>query len=165
MRAAKKAGANSGLPVTPQRLPRAAVARHPQSQQHQRTLSSLRSPLTPASDASSPHTPGLSNLSFTSSINSTLATPSHGGTEPAGLDLELGASPELTESKKKLPSSADEADNWRCRASQNGIKVSSSTESQYGDDEGESRRGALYGIVCLSVTTSARQRMRIQFSD
>lgn len=138
MRTAKKSG-GPALPVTPIRAPRATVTAAvtmPRnfSGQHARSVSGLRAPATPASDVSSPHTPGLSNLSIASTDTSVIVTPSK---EPAapGATAQLVNSPDV--GKKKSPSTADEAVNWRSRASQNGIKVSSGAD--FGDDDGQWR--------------------------
>lgn len=119
-------------PVTPQRLPA-------QRQQHRHSSSQsfYKSPITPVS----PYTP-LSLRSFTSSSSggsSTLTTPDH-----IGLGVKrLSFSPEVSRSATgvtavKDQSLADIAENWRSRASENGIKVSSGNDdSHYGDDEGK----------------------------
>lgn len=110
-------------PVTPQRIPRSAP----------RAVSHYHSPQTPATNASSPYTP-LSMRSF-SSNGSTLRTP----VSAASRHMSLSSSPEVglydkSETEKSL---ADIAHNWRNRASENGIKVASGQDSQYGDDEGK----------------------------
>ena len=111
-------------PATPQRsLPRPSV-RH------------FQSPYTPITTISTPYTP-ISLRSAPSSNGSSLATPASASGNSRRLSLNL--SPEVsfqakTTSKKSL---ADIADNWRTRANENGIKVESSEDSQYLDDEGE----------------------------
>ncbi|RDB30252.1 hypothetical protein Hypma_007304 [Hypsizygus marmoreus] len=120
-------------PVTPQRL-------SAQRQQHRYSSSQslYRSPITPAS----PYTP-LSLRSFTSSGSggsSTLTTPDN-----VGLSVKrLSFSPEVASSTPagiaKDQSLADIAENWRSRASENGIKVSSMLDdSHFGDDEASER--------------------------
>ena len=116
-------------PVTPQRLPAPRQHRHSASQSY------YKSPMTPAS----PYTP-LSLRSFTSSVSgdsSTLTTPDHISISKHHVSF----SPEVTRQVPGTPgkdqSLADIAQNWRSRASENGIKVSSVNEdSQYADDEG-----------------------------
>lgn len=110
------------LPATPQRsLPRPSV-RH------------FQSPYTPITTLSTPYTP-ISLRSAPSSNGSSLATPASATGNNRRLSLNL--SPEVsfqakTASKKSL---ADIADNWRNRANENGIKVESSEDSQYLDDD------------------------------
>lgn len=52
--------------------------------------------------------------------------------------MSLSTSPEvgLYEKNQNEKSLADIAHNWRNRANENGIKVASSQDSQYGDDDG-----------------------------
>jgi hypothetical protein len=107
---------NAGpLPVTPQRITRSA----PRAQ--------YRSPLTPATNASTPYTP--LSLRSLSSNESTLTTP----VSATSRHLSLCLSPEVglddkTENQKHFASIAR---NWRNRANENGIKVSSKGESPY----------------------------------
>lgn len=116
-------------PVTPQRS----------AQRHRHTQSFYRSPITPAS----PYTP-LSLRSFvstTSNGSSTLTTPNSSGDSNVNLKRVATASPEapLTRSNiKKDTGLADAAQNWRSRASENGIKVGHMhlAGSQHEDDEG-----------------------------
>ncbi|KAG6907747.1 hypothetical protein DXG01_007547 [Tephrocybe rancida] len=113
-------------PVTPQRLPLQRPGHRYSSSQ-----SFYKSPVTP----NSPYTP-LSLRSFTSSASSTLTTPDHDGTMG-----NLGFSPDVASPTSGADgrdhSLADIAENWRSRASENGIKVSSMTDdSHFGDDEG-----------------------------
>ncbi|TFK39266.1 hypothetical protein BDQ12DRAFT_629803 [Crucibulum laeve] len=117
------------LPITPQRVPRSQQHRVPHT--HAQTQSFYRSPLTP----STPYTP----LSLRSSdSSSTLTTPdSVGGISKKHLAF-LAGSPNVVQGKDH--SLADIAENWRSRANENGIKVSSARrldadESTYGDDE------------------------------
>lgn len=124
-------------PVTPQRLSRS-------------NHSLYRSPVTPSTGT--PYTP-LSFRSSFSSNSSTLNTPaSANGTRNVNKKLTFSASPAETSGHHKNKSLADIADNWRFRANENGIKVSSSAalsastsistaesagnDSDYGDDEG-----------------------------
>jgi hypothetical protein len=109
-------------PVTPQRITRSAP--RPASQLY-------HTPRTPATNNSTPYTP-LSLRSF-SSNGSTLRTP----TSATSRRVSLALSPEVglrkSHSQKSL---ADIAYTWRSKASENGIMVISSQESQYADDEG-----------------------------
>ena len=109
-------------PVTPQRITRSA----PRQQQYH------FSPLTPATNTSTPYTP-LSMRSL-SSNGSTLTTP----ISAASRRLSLTQSPEvgIQVKNQRQKSLADIAHSWRNRANENGIKVTSSRESQYADDEG-----------------------------
>ena len=109
-------------PVTPQRITRSA----PRQQQYH------FSPLTPATNTSTPYTP--LSLRSLSSNGSTLTTP----ISAASRRLSLTQSPEVAIQVKnqRQKSLADIAHNWRNRANENGIKVTSSRESQYADDEG-----------------------------
>ena len=124
-------------PVTPQRLPR---------HQHRHSQSAYRSPLTP----SSPYTP-LSFRSAGSTGSSTLTTPDNVAMIlkkrlfPAGSPEVQRTATILTDGQDK--SLADIADNWRSRANENGIKVSSyraQDDSHYGDDEGV----CIYARMC-----------------
>ncbi|EIN08843.1 hypothetical protein PUNSTDRAFT_143545 [Punctularia strigosozonata HHB-11173 SS5] len=124
----KTARQPKGPPVTPQRISRSA---------HQRE-NILRSPLTPASTASTPYHYALDggNRSFAteSSNASILVTPIHSQSF-AGVRTGLSVSPEIPLAvHRKNKSIADAAENWRTRASENGIRVASA-ESQFGDDE------------------------------
>ncbi|KAF5380147.1 hypothetical protein D9615_006103 [Tricholomella constricta] len=117
-------------PVTPQRLP----AQRP----HHRYSSSqsfYKSPITPAS----PYTP-LSLRSFTSTASggsSTLTTPDHIGLSIKRLSFSPDVVGPATGTVGIDQSLADIAENWRSRASENGIKVSSmNDDSHFGDDEG-----------------------------
>ncbi|KAG6899617.1 hypothetical protein C0993_008697 [Termitomyces sp. T159_Od127] len=119
-------------PVTPQRLPSQRTGHRYSSSQ-----SFYRSPLTPAS----PYTP-LSLRSFTSSASggsSTLNTPD---SDPNSRHLSFSpnvASPSVRADNKDH-SLADIAENWRSRANDNGIKVSSmNDDSHFGDDEASDR--------------------------
>ncbi|KAF9652286.1 hypothetical protein BDM02DRAFT_3089366 [Thelephora ganbajun] len=109
-------------PVTPQRITRSA----PRQQQYH------FSPLTPATNASTPYTP--LSLRSLSSNGSTLTTP----ISAASRRLSLTQSPEVGIQMKnqRQTSLADIAHNWRNRVNENGIKVTSSRDSQYADDEG-----------------------------
>jgi hypothetical protein len=109
-------------PVTPQRITRSA----PRQQQY------LFSPLTPATNTSTPYTP--LSLRSLSSNGSTLTTP----ISAASRRLNLTHSPEVgvRARDQRQKSLADIAHNWRNRANENGIKVASSRESQFVDDEG-----------------------------
>jgi hypothetical protein len=149
-------------PVTPQRITRSA----PRQQQYH------FSPLTPATNTSTPYTP-LSLRSFSSS-GSTLTTP----ISAASRRLSLSHSPEvgIQVKNQRQKSLADIAHNWRNRANENGIKVTSSRESQFADDEGDcppqpdiiswlltpNRSGALvYPSFALSIYLSRLQRLTI----
>ena len=85
----------------------------------------------PIATVSAPYTP----LSFrsASSNGSTLNTP---GSALSMKKLSFSMSPEIA-TKSRDRSLADIADNWRTRANENGIKVSSiRDEPHYADDEG-----------------------------
>jgi len=146
-------------PVTPQRITRSA----PRQQQYH------FSPLTPATNTSTPYTP--LSLRSLSSNGSTLTTP----ISAASRRLSLTQSPEVEIQAKnqRQKSLADIAHSWRNRANENGIKVTSSRESQYADDEGNylpppdviswlltpHRSGALvYSFFTLSICLSTLQR-------
>ncbi|EMD31900.1 hypothetical protein CERSUDRAFT_119204 [Gelatoporia subvermispora B] len=103
-------------PVTPQRIPVRNV-QHPYA-----------SPYTPATTSSTPYTP-LSLRSFSSSSVSTLATPASAASRRR---LSLSVSPEVSTNAKSL---ADIAQNWRTRANENGIRVTSSDDSHYKADD------------------------------
>lgn len=109
-------------PVTPQRITRSA----PRQQQY------LFSPLTPATNTSTPYTP--LSLRSLSSNGSTLTTP----ISAASRRLSLSHSPEvgIQVKNQRQKSLADIAHNWRNRANENGIKVTSSRGPQFADDEG-----------------------------
>ena len=105
-------------PVTPKRIPRA-------HKYH------MDSPFTPVSSFSTPYTP-LSFRSVLSSNDSTLNTP---GSAPRAKRLSFSMSSEV-DLKTKDKSLADIAQNWRSRANENGIKVSSAPDgSHYANDE------------------------------
>lgn len=105
-------------PVTPQRL---ACTRK----------SSYRSPVTPASNYSTPYTP-LSLRSFTTASSSNITTPG----SASSFNKRYAASPSAENDAILVDKSlADIAENWRSRANENGIKVSSADDSNYGDDE------------------------------
>ncbi|KAF9527407.1 hypothetical protein CPB83DRAFT_394674 [Crepidotus variabilis] len=99
-------------PVTPQRPP---------PRQQPRSQSFYRSPLTPST---SPYTP-ISLRSF-ESASSTLTTPDNTGLSIRKRLAFAGISPDIVKSSSssKDRSLADIAENWRSRASENGIKVS-----------------------------------------
>lgn len=106
-------------PVTPQRLVRPQKA-------------SYRSPVTPASTYSTPYTP-LSLRSFSTASSSTITTPG----SASSFNKRYTASPSTENDAIFVDKSlADIAENWRSRANDNGIKVSSVDDSNYGDDEG-----------------------------
>jgi hypothetical protein len=137
--AMSRSASHKGQPVTPQRLP-------VQRQQHRYSSSQslYRSPITPAS----PYTP-LSLRSFTSSTSggsSTLTTPDHVGLSVKRLSFSPEVARAATGAVAKDQSLADIAENWRSRASENGIKVSSANDdSHYGDDEG--MRSLVFALV------------------
>lgn len=87
-------------------------------------LRQFSSPYTPVTNVSSPYTP-ISLRSFSSSNSSNLATPASANSRRR---LSLSLSPEVNLNAKSL---ADIAENWRSRANENGIKVTSGKESQY----------------------------------
>ncbi|KAH0834794.1 hypothetical protein J3R83DRAFT_10395 [Lanmaoa asiatica] len=108
-----------GLPVTPQRIIRP-----------QKTL--YRSPVTPASNTSTPYTP-LSLRSFSTNSSSTINTPDSAASFklfPVIHSPENVATAQLAD--KSLASIAA---NWRSRANENGIKVTTAEDSSFGDDE------------------------------
>ena len=109
-------------PVTPQRITRSAPRQQPYH----------FSPLTPATNTSTPYTP--LSLRSISSNGSTLTTP----ISAASRRLSLTQSPEvgIQGKSQRQKSLADIAHNWRNRANENGIRVTSSRESQFADDEG-----------------------------
>ncbi|KAF9447674.1 hypothetical protein P691DRAFT_760555 [Macrolepiota fuliginosa MF-IS2] len=115
-------------PVTPQRAPR---------QQHRHTQSFYRSPITP----STPYTP-LSLHSSDSNNSSTLTTPDNLSLNLKKRITFVSGSPEISRAPNgsQEKSIADVADNWRSRANENGIRVSSTDqnvdEQHYEDDEG-----------------------------
>ncbi|KAF8632155.1 hypothetical protein AX17_004897 [Amanita inopinata Kibby_2008] len=121
-------------PVTPQRLPR-------QQQQHRHSQSLYKSPTTP----STPYSP-LSLRSATSAGSSTLTTPDNSGIY-SKQPLFNSCSPLVSKTSSlgsgRDRSLADIAENWRSRANENGIKVSSENSytegSQFGDDEASER--------------------------
>ncbi|PFH46736.1 hypothetical protein AMATHDRAFT_7452 [Amanita thiersii Skay4041] len=121
-------------PVTPQRLPR-------QHQQHRYSQSLYKSPTTPTT----PYSP-LSFRSATSAGSSTLTTPDNSGTYSKRLILN-SCSPLVSKTSRsgsgRDRSLADIAENWRSRANENGIKVTSENSytegSQFGDDEASER--------------------------
>ena len=119
---------SKGQPVTPQRLPR----------QQPRSQSFYRSPLTPSA---SPYTP-MSLRSLDSAGSSILNTPDNIGLSVRKRLAFSVVSPEVTRntSTTKDKSIADIAENWRSRANENGIKVSSASQedSSYVDDDCES---------------------------
>ena len=147
-------------PVTPQRITRSA----PRQQQYH------FSPLTPATNTSTPYTP--LSLRSLSSNGSTLTTP----ISAASRRLSLTQSPEdgIQAKTQRQKSLADIAHNWRNRANENGIKVTSSRVPQYTDDEGNCppppdiiswlltphRSGALvYLSFTLPICLSSSQRL------
>ncbi|OCH93331.1 hypothetical protein OBBRIDRAFT_725078 [Obba rivulosa] len=103
-------------PVTPQRV----AVHHPQRP--------FASPYTPATTSSTPYTP-MSLRSLSSSSASTIATPASAVSRRR---LSLSVSPEVNINAKSL---ADIAQNWRTRANENGIKVTSAEDSRYKVDD------------------------------
>ncbi|THH32550.1 hypothetical protein EUX98_g1634 [Antrodiella citrinella] len=104
-------------PATPQRTNQRASVRHAQS------------PYTPITSLSTPYTP-LSLRSVSSSNGSTLVTPAS-----AARRLSLSLTPDVSfQGKSSKKSLADIAENWRTRANENGIRVTSG-ESHFADDE------------------------------
>jgi hypothetical protein len=129
----------SSSPVTPQRASNSRPA-HGHSYAHSvsyQPTARLRSPASPTS----PYTP-LSLRSFTSSsASSALATPNSAKSVPPGRIKRLNlASPQIIQNMSASPSMfkdrgiADIAHNWRSRATENGIKVSSGHDSFRMDD-------------------------------
>ncbi|KAI0795443.1 hypothetical protein C8Q75DRAFT_803329 [Abortiporus biennis] len=109
----------------------------PQRSFHRTTARQIHSPYTPVTASSTPYTP-LSLRSFSSSNASSLATPASAVASNRRLSLSL--SPEVSfQMKNNKKSLADIADNWRTRATENGIKVTSSEDSQFADDEGDNQ--------------------------
>ncbi|KAF5350962.1 hypothetical protein D9756_008235 [Leucocoprinus leucothites] len=113
-------------PVTPQRATR---------QPHRHSQSFYRSPITP----SSPYTP-LSLRSTDSTHSSTLTTPDNLSLSLRKRIAFFSGSPELSRAAGAHDNAGpDVAESWRSRASENGIRVSSSDqnhdEHHYGDDE------------------------------
>lgn len=122
-----RSASHKSHPVTPQRLSATGQNRYSSSQSY------YKSPVTPAS----PYTP-LSLRSFASSVSgdsSTLTTPDHNDASKKHGSFSQEVAGLATGAPRKDQSLADFAQNWRSRASVNGIKVSSE-DSQYGDDEG-----------------------------
>jgi len=114
-------------PVTPQRAPR---------QQYRHSQSFYRSPLTP----STPYTP-LSLRSTGSNNSSTLTTPDNSSLSLRKRTAFISGSLGLSRARNVHDkAAADVTDSWRSRASENGIRVSSSDQNQekqhYSDDEG-----------------------------
>ncbi|KAI0076516.1 hypothetical protein K474DRAFT_1708111 [Panus rudis PR-1116 ss-1] len=120
-------------PATPQRsLPRPTV-RH------------FQSPLTPGTGLSTPFTP-ISMRSVSSSNGSSLATPASAAGHNRRLSLTLSPEASFQAAKSSKRSLADIADNWRTRASENGIKVTTSSEnSQYVDDDADFDTSSFFG--------------------
>lgn len=144
---AKHSFAQNSVPASAPTSP--AVARKsdrlppatPQRSFHRVPVRQMQSPYTPQTSLSTPYTP-LSLRSVSSSNPSSLATPASATLSNRRLNLSLSLSPEVnSQMKNNKKSLADIADNWRTRANENGIKVSSSNEeSQFADDEGQSMR-------------------------
>ncbi len=98
----------------------------PQRSLQRASLRQLHSPYTPLTSYSTPYTP-MSLRSLSSSNASSLATPA---SLTSNRRLSLSLSPEVSfQGKNNKKSLADIADNWRTRANENGIKVTSSEES------------------------------------
>lgn len=113
-------------PATPQRESR---------QQYRHSQSFHRSPITP----STPYTP-LSLRSTDSNNSSTLTTPDNLSISLRKRIAFISVLPELSRVRDAHGKPAtDVTDNWQSRASENGIRVSSSDQSeekQHRDDEG-----------------------------
>ncbi|KAH9831159.1 uncharacterized protein C8Q71DRAFT_861894 [Rhodofomes roseus] len=103
-------------PVTPQRISYSAQVR------------SVTSPYSPATNLSTPYTPFSLRSVSSSSNGSNLATPA---SAVGRRRLSLSLSPEVNFNSKSL---ADIAENWRTRANENGIKVTSGDDMQYEAD-------------------------------
>ncbi|KIJ63146.1 hypothetical protein HYDPIDRAFT_113724 [Hydnomerulius pinastri MD-312] len=108
-----------GSPVTPQRVVRS-----------QKT--SYRSPATPAS-THSPYTP-LSLRSISTNSSSTITTPGSATSIKRFLTIHSPENEPITKLTDK--SLADMAVNWRSRGLENAIKVTTTEDSSFGDDEG-----------------------------
>lgn len=122
----------------------------PQRSLQRASLRQLHSPYTPLTSYSTPYTP-MSLRSISSSNASSLATPA---SVTSNRRLSLSLSPEVSfQGKNNKKSLADIADNWRTRANENGIKVSSE-ESQFADDEGEYMRPNFEVDTCNSWISS-----------
>lgn len=118
-------------PVTPQRAPRSALHSH----HHSVSQSHFRSPISPAS----PYTP-LSLRSFASSnpSPSPLTTPASAKNYTYDNNRHSYASPLVAKTSSVSPadkSLADITKNWRSRAQENGIKVSSVGSDQMSFDD------------------------------
>jgi hypothetical protein len=110
-------------PVTPQRFTRGF-----------KLYENPSSPITPGGHLTSPHTP-LTARSYGSSDGSMLETPPSVSNNRR-LNVKLSLQNIAKENRDR--SVADLTENWRFRAKENGIKVSSGTEDpHYADDEGE----------------------------
>ncbi|KAJ3558259.1 hypothetical protein NM688_g1028 [Phlebia brevispora] len=112
----------SNSPVTPQRVAHRS--------QHRQLSSSPYTPVT----TSTPYTP-LSLRSFSTSTGSSLATPN--STASGYRRLSISASPENSFRIKGKKGVADANTNWRTRANENGIRVSTGEDSQFADDEAD----------------------------
>ena len=108
------------IPVTPQRIAYSA-----------QQVRSVTSPYTPGTNLSTPYSPFSLRSVSSSSNGSNLATPA---SSIGRRRLSLSLSPEVNFNSKSL---ADIAENWRTRANENGIKVTSGDDTQY---EGECER-------------------------
>ncbi|KAI0312777.1 hypothetical protein OF83DRAFT_1176322 [Amylostereum chailletii] len=111
-------------PVTPQRIPR--------SQRHQTQLQNyFNSPFTPSSTLSTPYTP--LGLRTPWSNNSALTTPGSVSSGKHRHDYENSFESPLHERDRK--GRADNTDDWRSRANENGIRVTHGAHARYDDDE------------------------------
>ncbi|KAI0305310.1 hypothetical protein B0F90DRAFT_1703371 [Multifurca ochricompacta] len=112
-----KASSEGPPPVTPQRIPRAQ--RH-----HHQLQNYFRSPLTPSSTLSTPYTP------------LTLTTPA---SVTSLKRYNVTASPKIASYENSFDSQTmtrtDGEDSWRCRASENGIRVGSKNDESLVCDE------------------------------
>lgn len=139
-----------GVPVTPQRYPR---------QQQRQAQTSVRSPTTP----STPYTPLSIRGSDSAGSSSTLTTPDN--TSFLARKRLNGHSPDIANesvdaAEANDKSLADLAKNWRARATQHGIKVTTSTQggvqdmSHFGDDEGTCARAYFSAPILMSHLAS-----------
>ena len=143
-------------PVTPQRFPR-------HNQQHRHSQSLYKSPTTP----STPYSP-LSLRSATSAGSSVLHTPDNSNVYSKRLVLN-SCSPLAVKSSRSGScgdqSLADIAQNWRSRAKDSGIHVSSENSytegSNFGDDEGAKTASKLAKIANICAYSQREDLVRL----
>ncbi|THH13618.1 hypothetical protein EW146_g6620 [Bondarzewia mesenterica] len=120
-------------PVTPQRIPRAH--RH----QHQLQNYFSHSPSTPASTLSTPYTPLSFRSAWSSDDSSALTTPvSVASAKRMGISLSPNV--HITGYRNET-GRADSPEDWRSRANENGIRVTSGENAHFVNDEGTYRCG------------------------